>query len=115
MKNYVQPGKTIPIVATATRAAGLGMVRDRIFGVLVTDAVSGEEVNLVVEGVFELQLESAGITALHGELAYMVPDDGTISDGPDGGDNLTCGIFLEDVAPGDTTAVVRLNGYCSIV
>jgi len=114
MKNYVQPGKTIPIVATATRAAGLGMVRDRIFGVLVTDAVSGEEVNLAVEGVFELELESAAITALHGELAYVTPS-GTISDGPNGTTNLTCGIFLEDVAPGDTTAVVRLNGYCSIV
>ncbi len=54
MKNFVQEGKTITVAAPATVASGQLVVVGSIVGVAAFDAASGAEVEITVEGVFEL-------------------------------------------------------------
>jgi predicted RecA/RadA family phage recombinase len=54
MKNFVQEGKTITVTAPANVTSGQLVVTGSIVGVAAFDAVSGAEVEVTVEGVFEL-------------------------------------------------------------
>lgn len=58
MKNYVQPGKIIPVIAPADIVSGDGVLIGALFGVASTDAATGADVELAVEGVFELPKEA---------------------------------------------------------
>jgi len=54
MKNFVQPGDNLDVVAPATVSSGDGVLVGSIFGVAFEDKASGETVALGVEGVYEL-------------------------------------------------------------
>lgn len=54
MKNYIQPGSTLTILATEAVTSGEPVMVDRIFGVASTSAAIGEEYELHRCGVFEL-------------------------------------------------------------
>ena len=54
MKNYVQEGNTITVTAPATVTSGQLVVVGSINGVAAFDAASGADVEVTVEGVFEL-------------------------------------------------------------
>lgn len=59
MKNYVQKGEAITVIAAAAVVAGAGvLVGDGLFGVAVNSAGIGDEVTLVTEGVFELPADA---------------------------------------------------------
>lgn len=59
MKNYVQKGEAITVIAAATVVAGAGvLVGDGLFGVAVNGAGIGDEVTLLTEGVFELPADA---------------------------------------------------------
>ena len=74
MKNYVQPGQHIDIVAPAGVSSGEAILVGDLFGVCMADAASGESVVLVTEGVFELPKET-GVAFAQGEKVYW--DAGT--------------------------------------
>lgn len=59
MKNYVQPGNTITVIAPADVLSGAGVLVGSIFGVAEFDALSGTAVELNLTGVVELPKTSA--------------------------------------------------------
>lgn len=58
MDNYVQPGKTLTLVAPYDRLSGEGMLVGLIFGVAATNVSSGADVEADLEGVFDLTRET---------------------------------------------------------
>ena len=59
MKNYIQKGEAITVIALAAVAAGEGvLIGDGLFGVAVNAAGIGDEVTLLTEGVFELPADA---------------------------------------------------------
>jgi len=111
MQNYVQPGEVVRVTASATRAAGLGMVVGRLYGFLVDDAVSGEPCELLVEGVVDAQMV-AGVGNTVGQLAYLDPATGLVTKFSGGG-RLLIGAFTEGSDASDPSARVRLNTFFS--
>lgn len=59
MKNYVQPGNTITVPAPANVLAGAGVLVGNIFGIAAYDALSGDDVEIAMTGVFDLPKVSA--------------------------------------------------------
>ncbi|PCI51921.1 MAG: hypothetical protein COB49_00525 [Alphaproteobacteria bacterium] len=55
MKNYVQQGATLTAAAPYDVVSGAGALIGRLFGVASGDALSGVDVELVTEGVFDLK------------------------------------------------------------
>jgi predicted RecA/RadA family phage recombinase len=59
MKNHIQPGRTLTIPAPADVVSGGVVVAGSIVGVANGDALAGADVDVDVEGVFELEKVSA--------------------------------------------------------
>jgi predicted RecA/RadA family phage recombinase len=64
MKNYVNAGANLAVLAAAAIVGGQGVLVGSIFGVAQGDAAIGEEIVIVREGVFDLpKLEAQAWTA----------------------------------------------------
>jgi len=63
MKNYVQEGNTITVAAPAIVTSGQLVVIGAINGVAAFDAASGADVEVTVEGVFELPKVTTDVIA----------------------------------------------------
>jgi predicted RecA/RadA family phage recombinase len=64
MKNYVNAGANLTVIAAAAVAGGAGVLTGAIFGIAQGDAAIGEEVVVVRSGVFDLpKLEAQAWTA----------------------------------------------------
>jgi len=59
MKNYIQAGANLSIVAVAAATGGAGVKLGSIFGIAQETAAIGDSVVLVREGVFEVAKASA--------------------------------------------------------
>ncbi|RVD66412.1 DUF2190 family protein [Mesorhizobium sp. M7A.F.Ca.ET.027.03.2.1] len=70
MKNYVQDGRVLTVPAPADVLSGAGVLLGSIFGVAQTNALSGADVPIVVEGVFELPKTSALAIAIGDKLYW---------------------------------------------
>jgi predicted RecA/RadA family phage recombinase len=68
MKNFVQEGAVVTVVAPANVASGAGLIFGQLFGVALRDALSGAEVDMQVRGVVALP-KVAGSVAV-GVLMY---------------------------------------------
>ena len=67
---YVQEGKVIDIVATADVVGGEPVDFGTRVGIASFDAVTGEDVSLQLEGVFEFTATNADVIAL-GDKIYL--------------------------------------------
>lgn len=63
MKNYVQAGDAIDIIAPANITAGQGLLIGDLFGVVLADAASGAPAVIQTEGVFTLRKATGTINA----------------------------------------------------
>jgi len=54
MKNYVAPGNTLTFTAAGTISSGDVVVTQNVVGIAQEDAVSGETVELLIEGIVRL-------------------------------------------------------------
>ena len=54
MKNYIQPGHTITVLAPYDVVSGAGLLVGSIFGVASHDALSSSEVETQLTGVLDL-------------------------------------------------------------
>ena len=54
MKNFIQPGETLTLTAPSTVTSGQLVVVGSIVGVANFDAASGDDIEVDIEGVFEL-------------------------------------------------------------
>ena len=59
MKNYIQPGDVVSVVAPSSTTSGDGVKVGLIFGIAMTDAGSGDDVQLKTTGIFSLPKVSA--------------------------------------------------------
>lgn len=69
-KNYLGPAMTTRVPdAGATIASGAGFLSGSTFGVASHDAVSGEELVIIIQGTFELA-KTTGQAWTHGQVLY---------------------------------------------
>tara|TARA_E500000331_G_C16793727_1_gene513495 strand:+ start:160 stop:480 length:321 start_codon:yes stop_codon:yes gene_type:complete len=69
MKNFVQIGKNLDLIASAAYGSGELVVEGDIVGVAVTDIASGETGSVSTSGVFQFTKETAASLA-QGDKAY---------------------------------------------
>lgn len=105
MKNFVQKGDTLTVVSPGVVVSGDGVLIQNTFGVAAYDAILGDSLELVVEGVFTLP-KAAGAIA-QGTRVFW--DDLAKNVNPVAG-TLVVGVVTADSPAVDLTANVRLNG-----
>lgn len=107
MKNYVQDGETITLVAPAALASGDGVLVGGFFGIAANAAASGANVEVKLNGVYQITALSTDTGAV-GTKVYWDNTNKRITTTASG--NSLVGALTVAKANGDTTATVRLNG-----
>lgn len=105
--NYVQPGKTLTLLAPYQRNSGLGALVGSIFGVSLGTVASGVAGEFSVEGVWTLAKTSAQAWTV-GALIYW--DDTNKVCTTTSTSNKLIGVAMAIAANPSSTGVVRLNG-----
>ena len=109
MKNYVQPGKTITLVAPYAVSSGDGLLVGAIFGVATASAAIGETVEAALVGIFDIKKVASQAWAV-GDKVYW--DNTAKETTKTATSNTLIGVAVEAVANGasDTVGRLRLNG-----
>lgn len=63
MKNFVQEGEVVPVVAPYNVTSGQGVLVGSLFGVAAYDALAGANVEVKTEGVFDITALAADVGA----------------------------------------------------
>lgn len=109
MKNYVQDGTTLPLIAPYDVASGAGFLVGAIFAVACAAALSGAPVEGKTKGVFDLaRVTGASTDWTAGTRLYWDNTAKVITKTASG--NTLIGVALTAAAIGDATGRVRLNG-----
>ncbi|GIK80952.1 MAG: hypothetical protein BroJett024_20570 [Alphaproteobacteria bacterium] len=108
MKNYVQPGNTIPLTAPYDVASGDGLLVGSIFGVATSAALNGEAIEAALVGVFDLKKVGSQAWAA-GDKIYW--DNTAKETTKTTTSNTLIGVAIEAVGSGagETIGRVRLN------
>lgn len=107
MKNYVQEGEVITLIAPYARLAGEGAKVANIFGVAINDVAISVAGEFAVEGVFDIKALSTDVIA-QGTKVYW--DDTAKNITAVVGANLLVGAVTAAKANGELTARVYLDG-----
>ncbi len=111
MKNFVQEGRTVTATAAADISGGAGMLTGSLFGVACHDALNGAEVEIQVDGVFDMDKDtSAGSAVTAFGNVYWDDTAKKVTGDAAAGANTLIGVAMAAAADGDATARVRLNG-----
>lgn len=106
MKNYIQPGDVVSVVAPSTVTSGDGVKVGLLFGIAMTDAGSGDDVQIKTTGVFSLPKVSAQAWTQGAQIYW---DDGnsrcTTVD-----NNVPIGVATAAADNPSSTGYVRLTG-----
>lgn len=107
MKNYVMDDRVITVAAPADVLSGAGVLVGTMFGVAAFDALSGVNVEIVTEGVFDLPKASAqawtqGATIYWDNTAKNCTTTAT--------SNTKIGVATDAAANPSSVGRVRLNG-----
>lgn len=117
MKNYVQPGKTITVVAPYAVTSGGGVEvtgTGYLFGIAVNNQNQGDNMEILTEGVFDLAKDTS--TFVNGDYVYWDNTNKVATSTV--GTNKKIGVALllmpngtnaPGGAAGDATVRVRLN------
>ena len=106
MKNFVQPGKNLELIAPRDLKSGDGFLVGSIFGVASTDAPSGSKVVGVTEEVFDLPKAAGAVT--QGAKAYWDNTAFVVTTNASG--TVLIGAFTQAAASGDAIGRVKLTG-----
>lgn len=108
MKNFVQPGNAIYLVAPSGGVvSGRAYVIGAFAGVAAISADAGDQFPLNVVGVYALP-KKTGVTLTRGEVVFLDNADGKVTD------TSATGLFKIGVCAGDEEArgvPVRLDGH----
>lgn len=107
MKNFIQIGKTITLNAPYDVSSGNGILVNALFGVASTDALAGEEVETVLEGVFELPKKDDQQVD-QGAKLYWDTANKQLTTTATG--NVRVGAASVAAGPTEPTVQIRLNG-----
>jgi len=107
MKNKVQKGQTVTVIAPYGVTSGQGVQVGALFGVASTDAANGSQVEIERTGVFDL----TAVTADTGNPGAKVYWDNTARKiTTTAGSNTLVGALTSAKGGSDTTARVLLDG-----
>lgn len=107
MKNYVQRGDILTVTApTGGVSSGDGVQVGNLFGVAAFDAAEGADVELAVEGVFNLPKVTADDLAV-GDTLYWDDASGKLSS-TQGSADIKVGLAVAAAGNGVTTVDVKL-------
>jgi predicted RecA/RadA family phage recombinase len=109
MRNFVQKGENIDLVAPRALASGEGFLVGSLFAVAAAAAASGAPVVGVTVGVFDLPKATGAVTA--GQKLYW--DNTAFNVTTTATNNTLIGVATKAAASGDTTVRVRLNGMAA--
>lgn len=107
MKNYVQRGDTLTLIAPADVSSGDVVEVGNIIGVANGDALTGEAVDVDTVGVFELPKVSA-LAIGAGAAVYYDDATGLVNTTSSG--NTKLGVAITAAANPSAAVKVRLNG-----
>ena len=107
MRNYVQRGDTLDIIAPGAVASGDVVIKGAIVGVSNTDAAEGETFALDVVGVFTLP-KVAALAITQGDAVYWDSANKVVT--KTAGGNTKLGVATESVPNPSPSVPVRLNG-----
>ena len=105
MKNFVQCGETLTIPAPAAVLSGGVVIAGSIIGVANGDAESGADVDVAVEGVFDLPKVSALAIGV-GDTVYWDATNGLVT--KTATDNTKIGVATSAAANPSASVNVRL-------
>jgi predicted RecA/RadA family phage recombinase len=108
MKNYIQPGDVMTLVAPAEITAGTPIANGVLTGVAITDAANAAPVECATRGVFELPKTSAQAWTL-GAAIYLIPSTRVTTTATTAG-NVLIGTAAAVADNPSATGLVRLNG-----
>ena len=109
MKNFVQRGDVVSLIAPYVLLAGAGALVGAIFGVAQNNVANGAEGQFALTGVFDLpRTTGAGTDWTQGTKIYWDNAAKTVTKTAAG--NTLIGVALTAAAVGDATGRVRLNG-----
>lgn len=107
MKNYIQPGSVVTAPAPTDVASGAGVLVGKLFGVAAISALSGADVEIKTDGVFELNKTSAQAWTVGADIYW----DNTAKEcTTTTTSNTLIGKALAVAANPSSTGIVRLNG-----
>ena len=109
MKNYVQEGDVLTVTAPAAVLSGAGVLVGSIFGVASADSASGAEVEIQLEGVFDLA-KAASQAWTVGALIYWDNATKVCTTTASGNKLIGTAVLAVDNAAGSVIGRVRLNG-----
>ena len=107
MKNFVQTGDVVTVIAPAATVSGQALLIGSLFGVACTAAASGAPVEIRTVGVFDLPAASADVIAAGAKVYW---DNAAKQVTSTVGSNTLIGCVTEAKAASTTVARVRLNG-----
>jgi len=107
MRNKVQSGNVLSVIAPALVLSGQGVLVGALFGVAAGDALQGASVEIAREGVFDLVANGAD-TAAQGAKAYWDNTAKRIT--TTATNNTLVGCFTAAKTASDSTARVLLDG-----
>ena len=107
MKNYIQPGNVLTLVAPADLDSGDVFAVGQIVGVASGDATTGQNVETAVAGVFRVA-KTGGQSVTQGAALYLDTGAGTLTTTASG--NVPAGHAVEAATAAAPTVAVRLPG-----
>jgi predicted RecA/RadA family phage recombinase len=105
MKNFIQKGSVIDLVAPYAVSSGQGAQVGSMFGVAVVDCASGATASFAIPGVFDLAKAVGAVT--QGQAMYW--DNTAKAVTSVSTSNLKIGVATQAALSGDATCRVRLN------
>jgi predicted RecA/RadA family phage recombinase len=109
MKNYVQPGRTITLVAPYAVASGDGLLVGAIFGVATAAAAVDELVEAHLVGVFDLKKVASQAWSV-GDKVYWDNTNKEVTKTASTNTLIGAAIAAVGSTAGETIGRVRLNG-----
>lgn len=107
MKNFVQDGNTMTYTAPADVSSGDVVKINNIVGIVKKDAKAGEEMVLVLVGVFKDLAKETGQSWSEGEAVYWDNANSRFTKTSAG--NTEAGTAAEDATSAAGTGIVRLG------
>lgn len=109
MRNFVQEGDTVTLIAPEVVSSGEGVIVGGIFSVATGDAANGAPFEGKTTGVFEFP-KTAAVVVEQGGPAYFNNATKAVTDISAAG-LFQIGSFTEAAAGADASARVRLDGH----
>lgn len=112
MRNFIQQGDIITVIAPVALSSGQGVLIGNLFGVATTDAVAGGSLELATQGVFTLPKAANIALDACARVSWDAANNQIVA--PASG-MVPIGTVILAAANGTTSARVRLDGVSTAV